>query len=105
MTGPSGAQAPPPVRLDVWLWRARFFKSRTTAAAAVAAGAVRVGRATPPRRVEKPAFSVQMGDVLVFATPDGQVHAVEVLGFGVRRGPPAEARALYRHSTGLLDET
>jgi hypothetical protein len=46
-----------------------------------------------------------MGDVLVFATPDGQVHAVEVLGFGVRRGPPAEARALYRHSTGLLDET
>jgi ribosomal 50S subunit-recycling heat shock protein len=82
------------VRADVWLWRARFCKTRTLAANLVDGGKVRLTRGGQETRLDKPARTVKPGDVLVFAIA-GRLHAVRVEALGVRRGPPAEARALY----------
>ena len=81
-------------RADVWLWRARFFKTRTLAAKVVEEGRVRLTRAGQETRLDKPARTVKVGDVLVFAF-GGRLTAVTIEGLGQRRGPPAEARALY----------
>lgn len=83
-------------RLDVWLWRARFFKTRSLAARAASSGAVRLERAGGAAHAEKPAAPVRIGDRLSCRTADGAVRVVEVLALGVRRGPAMEARALYR---------
>jgi ribosomal 50S subunit-recycling heat shock protein len=82
------------VRADVWLWRARLCKTRTLAARLVEEGRVRLTRAGQETRLDKPARSVKPGDLLVFAIA-GRVHAVRIEALGARRGPPAEARALY----------
>ena len=82
------------VRADVWLWRARFFKTRTLAAKVVEDGRVRLTRAGQESRLDKPARPVKVGDTLVFAL-GGRLTAVTVAALGERRGPPAEARALY----------
>ena len=82
------------IRLDKWLWQARFFKTRTLAARVVGDGRVRVNG----ERTEKPAVALQVGDVLTF--PQGrQVRVVAVLAFGERRGPAAEAAGLYEDRT------
>ena len=82
------------VRADVWLWRARFCKTRTLAAKLIEAGRVRLTRAGQETRLDKPARPLKPGDALVFAIA-GRLHAVKVEALGARRGPPAEARALY----------
>jgi ribosome-associated heat shock protein Hsp15 len=83
-------QSAPSIRLDKWLWQARFCKTRGVAARLVAAGAVRVNAA----RVVKPAHPIRIGDGLAFA--QGQaVRVVRVRALGVRRGPAEEARTLY----------
>ena len=82
-------------RLDVWLHRARFLKTRAQAAAFVEAGRVRVTHAGVQSRVDRPGRAVRAGDELVFAM-GGRVTAVRIEALGVRRGPPAEARGLYR---------
>jgi len=81
-------------RADVWLWRARFFKTRTLAARFVDEGRVRLTRSGQESRLDKPARPVKVGDQLVFAL-SGRLIAVTVEGMGERRGPPAEARTLY----------
>ena len=81
-------------RIDVWLWRARFFKTRSLAARFVEDGRVRLTRAGQETRLDKPSRSVRPGDGLVFAV-GGRVTAVRVEAMGERRGPPAEARGLY----------
>jgi ribosome-associated heat shock protein Hsp15 len=81
-------------RADVWLWRARFFKTRTLAAKFVDEGRVRLTRAGQETRLDKCARPVKVGDALVFAF-GGRITAVRIEGLGVRRGPPAEARGLY----------
>ena len=81
-------------RADVWLWRARFFKTRTLAATFIDEGRIRLTRAGQESRVDKPARPVKVGDALVFAL-GGRVIAVTVAALGERRGPPAEARTLY----------
>jgi ribosome-associated heat shock protein Hsp15 len=78
------------IRLDKWLWQARFCKTRSIAARMIAEGAVRVNAV----RVTKPATTVHVGDGLSFAG-GGAVHAVRVRAIGTRRGPAAEARTLY----------
>ncbi|MCB5198527.1 RNA-binding S4 domain-containing protein [Loktanella sp. TSTF-M6] len=78
------------IRLDKWLWHARFFKSRSLAAGIVSGGKVRVD-GTP---VSKPARNVGPGNVLTFVQGDA-VRVVKILGCGVRRGPAPEAQALY----------
>lgn len=81
-------------RADVWLWRARFFKTRSMAASFVEAGRVRLTRASAQTRLDKPARALKLGDELVFAL-GGRLVAVRIEAFGERRGPPSEARALY----------
>ena len=81
-------------RADVWLWRARFFKTRSLAAKFVDEGRVRLTRAGLESRLDKCARPVKVGDSLVFAL-GGRLTAVRVEAMGERRGPPAEARTLY----------
>jgi ribosomal 50S subunit-recycling heat shock protein len=81
-------------RADVWLWRARFFKTRSLAAKFVDEGRVRLTRGGQEGRLDKPARPVRVGDSLVFAL-GGRLTAVRVEAMGERRGPPAEARGLY----------
>ena len=83
------------IRADVWLWRARFFKSRSLAARFLDEGRVRLTRDGTETRIDKCARPLRIGDRLVFAV-GGRLTAVELLGLGERRGPPAEARTLYR---------
>ena len=82
------------VRIDVWLWRARFAKTRSLAAALVECGAVRLTHQGRQTRLDKPSRLVHPGDEMTFAV-DGRVRAVRVEAMGERRGPPAEARTLY----------
>ncbi len=81
-------------RIDVWLWRARFFKTRALAARSVEAGRLRVLRAGQETRLDKPSRTVRVGDALVFAI-GGRLVAVRIEGLGDRRGPASEARCLY----------
>jgi|TARA_R100000789_G_scaffold48539_2_gene49052 ribosome-associated heat shock protein Hsp15 len=78
------------IRLDKWLWHARFFKTRTLSAKEISAGHVRVNGA----RVTKPAQAVGPGDVLTFAQAT-RVWVVRIAALGTRRGPAPEAQALY----------
>ena len=79
-----------PIRLDKWLWHARFFRSRSLAAGAVSHGRMRVNG----QIVGKPAHAVRPGDVLTFAL-GRRVVVVRILAPGTRRGPAPEARTLY----------
>lgn len=82
-------------RADVWLWRARFFKTRSLAAKFLEEGRVRLTRpGLDEHRLDKPARPIKVGDQLVFAL-GGRLVAVRVEAMGDRRGPAAEARALY----------
>jgi ribosome-associated heat shock protein Hsp15 len=88
----------PSIRLDKWLWQARFFKTRTLAARIVAAGHVRVNAA----KVAKPAYRVGPGDTLTFAQ-GGRIRVVRIVATGTRRGPAAEAQTLYLDLTPEKD--
>jgi ribosome-associated heat shock protein Hsp15 len=81
-------------RVDVWLWRARFFKTRTLAASFVEQGRVRLSRGGGETRIDKSSRAVKVGDGIVFAV-GGRVTAVRIAALGERRGPPTEARRLY----------
>lgn len=81
-------------RADVWLWRARFFKTRSLAARFVEEGRVRLTRAGAETRLDKPSRSLKPGDRLLFAL-GGRLVSVQVEALGERRGPAAEARTLY----------
>ncbi len=82
------------VRADVWLWRARLFKTRSLACEAVEQGRIRLTRQGAQSRLAKPGRALRVGDELVFAAT-GRLVAVRIEALGSRRGPPAEARALY----------
>jgi ribosome-associated heat shock protein Hsp15 len=77
-------------RLDKWLWHARVVKARTSAAALIEAGHVRVNGA----REKAPGHSVKAGDVLTIGL-DRTVRILKVTGFAERRGAATAARALY----------
>ena len=83
-------------RIDVWLWRARFFKTRSLAARVVEEGGVRLTRGDARTSVDKPSRGVRCGDVLTFVQGPKWV-VVRVEAFGERRGPATEARGLYSH--------
>jgi ribosome-associated heat shock protein Hsp15 len=93
LAGPSGkasAAAAPKLRLDKWLWHARFVKSRGLAAELIEAGSVRVNGT----RVTRPGRDIAQGDTLTF--PQGpRIRVVRVLALGLRRGPAPEAQTLY----------
>ena len=77
-------------RLDKWLWHARVVKARTSAAALVEAGHVRINGV----REKSPGHAVKIGDVLTVAL-DRSVRILKVAGFSERRGDAAAARVLY----------
>ena len=89
-------------RIDVWLWRARFFKTRGMAARFVECGRVRLTRSGGETRLDKPSRTVRPGDGLVFAV-GGRIVSVRVEDCGERRGPAAEARTLYSELSGPSD--
>lgn len=82
-------------RIDVWLWRARFFKTRGLAQRFVEEGRVRLTRAGQESRLDKPSRTIRADDILVFAL-GAKVIAVQVAALGERRGPAGEAQGLYR---------
>lgn len=80
----------PTLRLDKWLWYARFYKSRTLAAKVCQSGRMRVNGTV----IAKPKQSVSAGDVLTF--PKGPyIRVIKIIALGDRRGPAPEAQALY----------
>jgi len=80
------------VRIDKWLWAARFFKTRALASKACDLGRIR------SREVEaKPAREVRAGDLLQIKNEGGEFH-IEVLAVTDIRGPAAVAQTLYRET-------
>lgn len=86
----------PFIRLDKWLWQARFFKSRSIAAQAIKGGKIRINGRKPKRA----SAGVRAGDALTIVIGQ-QVSVVKLLGLGDRRGPASEAQLLY----DVLDKT
>lgn len=80
------------VRLDLWLWAARFHKTRALAKQAIETGKVDVGG-----QRAKPSRGVRIGDALIIARGDERFE-VEVLALSDVRGPASVAQALYRES-------
>jgi ribosome-associated heat shock protein Hsp15 len=80
------------VRIDKWLWAARFFKTRS-----IAARACELGRIESNGQPAKPARDVRTGDMLRVKNDSGEFH-VEVLGLSEMRGPAAVAQTLYRET-------
>jgi ribosome-associated heat shock protein Hsp15 len=80
------------VRIDVWLWAARFFKTR-----ALAKKACELGRILSNEQEAKPAREVRVGDTLKI-TNDAADFTVEVLALSEERGPASVAQTLYRET-------
>jgi ribosome-associated heat shock protein Hsp15 len=80
------------VRIDKWLWAARFFKTR-----ALASKACDLGRIRSNGLAAKPAREVRAGDMLHVVNEGGEFH-VEVLQLSQVRGPASVAQALYRET-------
>ncbi|HXY98799.1 MAG TPA: RNA-binding S4 domain-containing protein [Stellaceae bacterium] len=82
------------LRLDKWLWFARFARTRSLAARLCSEGAVAIGGAV----IVKPGHPVRVGDVLTVR--QGRMRReITVLALAARRGPPEEARRLYAEAT------
>lgn len=94
MPKPSASDSVPSarVRIDKWLWAARFFKTRSLAADAVGAGKVEVN----DERV-KPAKLIQLGDTITVRLGP-YLHVVRVRGLSERRGPASVAATLYEET-------
>jgi ribosome-associated heat shock protein Hsp15 len=94
MRGDSSTTRSPALRLDKWLWYARFVRTRSQATRLCNEGHVAVGA----HDGAKPHHPVKIGDTIVVALPQVRRNLV-VRGLGQRRGPPAEARLLYDEPT------
>jgi ribosome-associated heat shock protein Hsp15 len=82
----------PSVRIDKWLWAARFFKTRS-----IAAHACELGRITSNGHPAKPARDVRVADILSIRNESGE-FTVEVIAVSEMRGPAAVAQGLYRET-------
>jgi ribosome-associated heat shock protein Hsp15 len=80
------------IRLDLWLWAARFFKTRALAKQAIDTGRIEVGG-----QRAKPSRGVRIGDALVVARGEERFE-IEVLALSDMRGPASVAQAMYRES-------
>lgn len=90
------ADHPQPVRADLWLWAARFFKTRRLSREAIDGGRVELNDGTC-----KPSKTVKVGDVLR-VTRGVERFEVEVLDLSDKRGPASAAQALYRESAASV---
>ena len=92
------------MRVDRFLWYARLAKTRSAAQAIACAGTLRIAG----RRTDRAAAPVRVGDVLAFPL-HGRVRVLRIEALPTRRGPPAEAAALYTALESLVakpvDET
>ncbi|MEZ5648439.1 MAG: RNA-binding S4 domain-containing protein [Alphaproteobacteria bacterium] len=77
-------------RLDLWLFYARFFKSRRLATQAIGQGMFRINRSP----IAKTHFRIKPGDVLTFRH-HRNIHVIEIRTLATRRGPALEAQGLY----------
>ncbi len=85
------------VRIDKWLWAARFFKTRS-----IASRACELGRIESHGQLAKPAREVKVGDMLRIKNDTGE-FVVEVLALSEMRGPAAVAQTLYRETSESKD--
>lgn len=81
-------------RLDIWLWHARFFKTRGQATTYVSKKGVRLTRHGVTRKTTKAGARVLPGDTLTFYKAR-QIETITVTAIGERRGPASEAQTLY----------
>jgi ribosome-associated heat shock protein Hsp15 len=86
------------VRIDAWLWAARFFKTRT-----LAKKACDLGRIVADGHNAKAAREVHIGDMLRITNPGGDFE-IEVLELSDERGPAAVAQTLYRETEASREE-
>lgn len=78
------------IRIDKWLWHARFFKSRTLAGKFCQAAHVRLN----DKLISKASVMVEPGDVVTFAK-EHHIKVLQIKAIGTRRGPAPEAQTLY----------
>jgi len=83
---------PKKIRIDKWLWWARFFKTRSLSTKIISKGLVRVNS----RRIFKPSVEIKVDDVLTF-TSGKSVRVIKVLSLGERRVNYEEARKMYEN--------
>ena len=96
--GVTGERPRTAVRIDKWLWAARFFKTR-----ALAARACELGRIRSNDVEAKPARDVRVGDMLRVKNEGGEFH-IEVLQLNEIRGPAAVAQTLYRETEASKEQ-
>ena len=87
------------IRLDTWLWYARFYKSRSLSAKAILSGKLRVNSS----KIIKPASKVKINDVLTI-NHINMVRIIQVQSLGSRRGPASEAQKLYYDLSGDITD-
>ena len=85
-----GMKSAEPLRLDKWLWYARFFKTRSLATKFISSGKLRIDG----QIVNKPHRQTQIGHVLTFVLVE-HARVIKIVDFGGRRGPAPEAQTLY----------
>ena len=78
------------LRLDKWLWYARFFKTRSAATKAISGGRFRLDGMV----MKKPHRQALSGQVLTFIQGD-RIRVIKIMALGCRRGPASEASLLY----------
>ncbi|NCT84640.1 MAG: RNA-binding S4 domain-containing protein [Comamonadaceae bacterium] len=90
------SQAPASMRLDKWLWAARFYKTR-----ALAVDEINLGRVRIAGQPVKPSRDVKVGDLLTLRT-GAVTREVAVLGLSAQRGPAPQAQALYAETQASI---
>jgi ribosome-associated heat shock protein Hsp15 len=78
------------IRLDTWLWYARFYKSRSLSSKAILNGKLRINS----NKITKPATKVKTNDVLTLNYVN-EIRVIQIRSLGSRRGPASEAQSLY----------
>jgi len=91
------SQPPDRLRLDKWLWAARFFKTRS-----LAGDEIDKGRISVNGQVAKASREVRPGDLIDIGQAGGLVRSVQVLGLSTLRGPAPQAQALYQETPESL---
>jgi len=82
------------IRADLWLWYARFFKTRTLSAQACETGLIRIITPHGPSRLTKASQSLHCGDEMMILT-NGHLRQIKIIALGERRGSASQAALLY----------
>jgi len=88
------------LRLDKWLWYARFFKTRTQATKLIQCGKLRLNGDI----ITKPHRAASVGSILTFPKAKN-IRVIKIVKLGQRRGPASEATSLYEDLSPKINET